>query len=65
MTFSRISFHMIIFKPPESIISNSSKFGNYRKYIFCTRIRSGVIRIPIDIIILTLKEQVNQVNVKL
>ena len=59
-----ISFHMIIFKPPENFFGNPLKFGNYRRHIFYIRIGSGAIHMAINIIILTLKEQINQVDIK-
>ena len=40
-----------------------TKFGNYRKNIFCTRLGSGFVRVATNIIILICKEQVNQVDV--
>ena len=64
MAFSRISFHMIISTLIENIFSNSLKLRNYRWYILCTRIGSSVISVAINVIILTFKKQVNQVNVK-
>ena len=59
-----ISLHMVISKPPEKLFGNPLKFGNYRRRIFCIRIGSGAIHMAINIIILTLKKQINQVDIK-
>ena len=62
--YGAFRFHMIVFKPLEKFFGNSLKFGNCSKTIFCARIGSGVIRIDINIIILTFGEQVNHVDIK-
>ena len=58
------SFHMIILTPIENFVSNSLKLKNYRWYILCAGIGSSLISVASNVIILTFKKQVNQINNK-
>ena len=53
---------LCVFTATKTFFSSFFKLKIYRWYISCTGIRSSVIRIASDVIILKFKEQVNHIN---